>query len=296
MPSQGLKQGLNPKAVPIRRLIPNLITLLGLCAGLTAIRMAIESRFELAIAFIVAAAVFDALDGRMARLLKANSRFGAELDSLADFVNFGVAPVVTLYLWGLKGAPSLGWIAVLIFALAAALRLARFNVAAEAEVGTVPDWRRGYFTGVPTPAGALLLLLPLYLEGLGLPKANFPAILIAAYALGIAALMISRLPTFSGKLKHARIERQNVPAIIVSAAFAAAMLATYPYLVLTLGAAAYAVSLPLANARYKRRSEAIATTEGMSPVSDVAARLSLIDGGQSGRDGKPVRPTPKDAS
>lgn len=295
MPSRILKPGLKPKAVPVRRLIPNLITLLGLCAGLTSIRMAIEGRFEMAIALIVAAAVFDALDGRMARLLKANSRFGAELDSLADFVNFGVAPVVTLYLWGLQSVPSLGWIAVLIFAMAAALRLARFNVAAETEAGAGPDWRRGFFTGVPTPAGALLVLLPLYLEGLGAPKAAFPAIVIAAYALGIAALMISRLPTYSGKLEHTRIERQNAPAIIVSGVFAATMLATYPYLVLTLGAAAYAISLPLAFAGYRRRQEAAAASLAASPVSDVAARLSLVDGGQPSREGRSAKP-PRDAS
>ncbi len=149
----------------MRLLIPNMVTVLGMCIGLTSIRMAIEGRFELALAAIGGAAVLDGLDGRMARLLKASSRFGAELDSLSDFVCFGVAPAIVLYLWGFSGASSLGWIMVLMFALAAALRLARFNVALDDPAK--PLWETGFFVGVPVPAGAILLMLPLYMEGLG---------------------------------------------------------------------------------------------------------------------------------
>ena len=129
------------RSVPMRLLIPNMVTVLGMCVGLTSIRMAIEGRFELALAAICGAAVLDGLDGRMARLLKASSRFGAELDSLSDFVCFGVAPAIVLYLWGFSGASSLGWIMVLMFALAAALRLARFNVALDAPAK--PLWDDG---------------------------------------------------------------------------------------------------------------------------------------------------------
>ena len=169
------------RSIPMRLLIPNMVTVLGLCVGLTSIRMAIEGRFELALTAIGAAAVLDGLDGRMARLLKASSRFGAELDSLSDFVCFGVAPAIVLYLWGFAGASSLGWIMVLMFALAAALRLARFNVALD-EPGK-PLWETGFFVGVPVPAGAILLMLPLYMEGLGVPKSWMILPLLSLYAL-----------------------------------------------------------------------------------------------------------------
>ncbi|NJM36044.1 MAG: hypothetical protein HC850_16685 [Rhodomicrobium sp.] len=169
----------------MRLLIPNMVTLLGLCVGLTSIRMAIEGRFEYALIAIASAAVIDGLDGRMARLLKASSRFGAELDSLSDFVCFGVAPAVVLYLWGFSSASSFGWIMVLVFALAAALRLARFNVALDDR--SKPVWENAFFVGVPVPAGAILLLLPLYLHGLGLPKSWLATPMLGVYAIAIAA-------------------------------------------------------------------------------------------------------------
>src|ERR1044071_1351223 len=131
--------------VPVRMLVPNFFTLLGLCAGLTSIRMSIEGRYELALAAIVFAALLDGVDGRVARLLKATSRFGAELDSLADFVNFGVAPAILIFTWGLGDLKSLGWIVVMLFALASALRLARFNVANDEDK---PKWQSNYFSGM----------------------------------------------------------------------------------------------------------------------------------------------------
>ncbi|MDX2264557.1 MAG: CDP-diacylglycerol--serine O-phosphatidyltransferase [Hyphomicrobiales bacterium] len=260
--------------VPLRRLIPNIITLLGLCAGLTAIRMAIEGRFELAIAAIVAAAMFDALDGRMARLLKAHSKFGAELDSLADFVNFGVAPAVTVYVWGLATAPSVGWAAALIFAICAALRLARFNVAAS-ETAERPAWERRFFTGAPTPAGAILLLLPLYLEGLGVSKALFPPAVIIIHMLAVAGFMISRAPTFSGKFENARIDRSEAGPISVAAAACVVMLATYPYLTLTLAVAAYLALVPLA-VRERRRLAAEHEKATRQEAASLATRLSIV--------------------
>src|SRR5262245_36689014 len=151
--------------VPVRMLVPNFVTLLGLCAGLTSIRMSIEGRWELALAAIVFAALLDGVDGRIARLLKASSRFGAELDSLADFVNFGVAPAILIFMWGVGDLKSLGWISVMLFALASALRLARFNVAIDDDK---PKWQSNYFSGMPTPAAAIVVLLPFYLENLGL--------------------------------------------------------------------------------------------------------------------------------
>src|SRR6478752_3276148 len=150
------------KAIPVRMLLPNLITLLALCAGLTAIRMAVELRLDLALGAIVLAAALDGVDGRVARLLKGTSRFGAELDSLADFVNFGVTPALILYFWGLHDLHSVGWIASLVFAICGALRLARFNVMIDDP--TKPAWAGNFFTGIPAPAGAITVLLPIYLS------------------------------------------------------------------------------------------------------------------------------------
>ena len=171
--------------VPVRVLIPNIFTLVGLCAGLTAIRMGIEHRWDLAVAALVFAAVLDGIDGRVARLLKASSRFGAELDSLADFVNFGVAPAIIMFNWALDDLQSLGWIAVLVFAVCSALRLARFNVSLDAT--DTPAWKSNYFVGVPAPAGAIILLLPIYAQDLGL---HVPILtpLVLFYTLGIALL------------------------------------------------------------------------------------------------------------
>ena len=149
------------RAIPVRMLVPNIITLLALCAGLTAIRLTIEGRIELALGAIVFAAVLDGVDGRVARLIKGQSRFGAELDSLADFVNFGVTPALILYFWRLNEVSNVGWIAVLVFAISGGLRLARFNVAIDDP--NKPAYAENFFTGVPAPAGALCVLLPIYL-------------------------------------------------------------------------------------------------------------------------------------
>src|SRR5216683_8359869 len=153
------------KAIPVRTLLPNLITLLALCAGLTAIRLAVEDKLDFALAAIVFAALLDGIDGRIARLLKGTSRFGAELDSLADFVNFGVAPALILYFWGLHDLKSAGWIAAMVFAICAGLRLARFNVMIDDP--NKPVWAGNFFTGIPAPAGAITVLLPIYLNFLG---------------------------------------------------------------------------------------------------------------------------------
>src|ERR1700692_1639003 len=185
------------RAIPVRMLVPNLITLLALCAGLTAIRLAAEDKLEWAVAAIVFAAVLDGVDGRIARLLKGTSRFGAELDSLADFVNFGVAPALILYFWGLHELKSAGWIVAMVFAICAGLRLARFNVMIDDP--NKPAWAGNFFTGVPAPAGAITALLPIYVQSLGLPHSDFVAPLTFIYTLGIAFLMVSRVPGFFGE-------------------------------------------------------------------------------------------------
>lgn len=240
--------------IPIRLLLPNLLTLLALCAGLTAIRMSIEARFDYAVAAIVFAGILDGIDGRIARLLKSQSRFGAQLDSLTDFVNFGAAPAILLYAWTLDEARSVGWVAALIFAICAALRLARFNVSLDA--AEKPAWQQQFFVGVPAPAGAGTVLLPFYLESLGAPHLFITTPVVIVYTVIIGLLMISRLPTWSGKIARSRISRDAVLPIFVLVVVFAALLVSFPWLVLSLCALAYLVSLPFAWTSYQRLKEA----------------------------------------
>jgi CDP-diacylglycerol--serine O-phosphatidyltransferase len=231
------------KAIPVRTLLPNLITLLALCAGLTAIRLAVEDKLELALAAIVFAALLDGIDGRVARMMKGTSRFGAELDSLADFVNFGVAPALILYFWGLHDLKSLGWIAALVFAICAALRLARFNVMIDDP--NKPAWAADFFTGIPAPAGAITVLLPIYLNFLGVPGGLIADWLTLFYTVLIALLMVSRLPVFSGKRTGKRVPPEMVLPVFVTVVLFFALLVSYPWAVLTIGTLAYLACLPL---------------------------------------------------
>src|ERR1700676_4743788 len=201
------------RRIPVRTLVPNIITLLALCAGLTAIRMAFENRYVLALAAIVFAAFLDGIDGRLARFLKGTSRFGAELDSLADFVNFGVAPALTLYFWVLHEVKSPGWIAAMVFAIAAGLRPARFNVMVDDP--NRPIWAGNFFTGIPAPAGAITVLLPVYVHFLGLPRLSFVAPVTLVYTLAIAFLMVSRLPVYSGKRVGTRVAPDMVLLVFI---------------------------------------------------------------------------------
>jgi CDP-diacylglycerol---serine O-phosphatidyltransferase len=253
------------KAVPVRTLLPNLITLLALCAGLTSIRMAVEARLDLALGAIVLAAMLDGVDGRVARLLKGTSRFGAELDSLADFVNFGVAPALILYFWGLHDLRSVGWIAALVFALCCGLRLARFNVMIDDP--NRPAWAGNFFTGIPAPAGAITVLLPIYLFFLGLPV-NLATIWFSfVYTLAIALLMVSRLPVFSGKRVGKRVPPEMVLPIFIVAVLFVALLISYPWIVLSVGTLAYLACLPVgwqAYRNYEKRDAGAARTAAAS--------------------------------
>ncbi len=239
----------NHERIPVRMMVPNFVTLIGLCWGLTSIRMSIDGRWELALGGIVLAAMLDGVDGRVARYLKASSRFGAELDSLADFVNFGVAPAILMFTWGFGDIKSFGWIAALLFALASALRLARFNVASDEEK---PKWQSNYFTGVPTPAAAIILLLPIYLEHVGfdLRGNRITLYVMVLYTMLVASLMVSTLPTYSGKLIGERIGREWVLPLFVLGIAAVACLVTYPYETLLLGTVAYIGMIPLSQSRY----------------------------------------------
>jgi CDP-diacylglycerol---serine O-phosphatidyltransferase len=237
------------RRIPVRTLAPNMVTLLALCAGLTAIRMAFEDRYVLAVAAIVFAAVLDGLDGRLARFLKGTSRFGAELDSLSDFVNFGVAPALILYFWDLHNLKSAGWIAAMVFAICGSLRLARFNVMIDDP--DRPAWAANFFVGIPAPAGAIVVLLPIYAVFLGVPHSAVLTWLTLVYTLVIATLMVSRLPVFSGKRVGTRVPPEMVPPLIIVVVLFIALLLAYPWIVLTAGTLAYLACLPLGYLSYR---------------------------------------------
>jgi CDP-diacylglycerol--serine O-phosphatidyltransferase len=243
------------RPVSIRVLLPNLVTLLALCAGLTAIRMALEARMDIAVYAIVAAAVLDGIDGRLARLLRGTSRFGAELDSLADFVDFGVAPAIVLYVWTLNDLGSIGWIGALVFAIAAALRLARFNIALDAP--KQPSFALDYFVGVPAPAGAIVALLPVYcgeLASIGFPFVSATVALV--YVVAVAGLMVRRFPSWSFNRATARIDRDWVVPLILLGVLIIGLLVSYPWQVLLVGSLAYLATLPAAWMQWRRQAEA----------------------------------------
>jgi CDP-diacylglycerol--serine O-phosphatidyltransferase len=252
--------------IPLRIILPNLVTLLALSMGLTAIRYAVEGRFETAVTAVIAAAVLDGLDGRLARALKGTSRFGAELDSLADFVDFGVAPALLLYFWALQDIKGLGWFATLVFAIACALRLARFNVMIEDP--SRPAWHSDFFVGMPAPAGAVTVLLPLYLHlsVVGLPASKSLSPFIVAYVLMIAFLMASRIPHLSGK-RIGRIPRDLVIPLLFGVIAMALLMAIFPMEMLAVVGVVYLALIPMGVRRYNRlaRAEAEAKASKASP-------------------------------
>jgi len=274
------------KAIPVRTLLPNLITLLALCAGLTSIRLAVESKLDLALAAIVFAALLDGVDGRIARLLKGTSRFGAELDSLADFVNFGVAPALILYFWGLHELKNAGWIAALVFAICAGLRLARFNVMID-DPGK-PAWAANFFTGIPAPAGAITVLLPIYLYFLGVSNGLVTVWLTFFYTLAIALLMVSRLPVFSGKRVGKRVPPDMVLPVFVVVVLFFALLISYPWEVLTLGTLAYIGCLPLGWWSYREHQRRDVAAAAAASAGEAPAPHEHVPAGDNDRD-RPAR-------
>lgn len=249
------------RTIPIRMLVPNLITLLAICAGLTAIRLSTEGRMELAVAAIVFAAVLDGVDGRVARMIKGQSKFGAELDSLADFVNFGVAPGLILYFWQLHELNNVGWIAAMVFAIAGSLRLARFN--ATMDDPDKPAFAANFFTGMPAPLGAITAMLPIYLSFLGTPMP--PALITAFYVLLIGFLMVSRLPVFSGKAVNMRVPRELVLPLIVGAVLFVALLIGYPWQMLSALSIGYLLTLPFGYKSYRDQERALAARAAAEP-------------------------------
>ncbi len=239
------------REIPLRLVIPNLITVLAICAGLTGIRLAFENRYELAVSMVLLAAFLDGIDGRIARMMKATSKFGAQMDSLADIINFGVAPALVLYVYVLDQARSLGWIAALIYTIAAGLRLARFNVMADRE--TKAPWQSEFFVGVPAPAGAALVLLPVYIGFLQVELSQPFAYASAAYTIVIAYLLVSRLPVWSGKSETSHIRRDLVFPMILGVVLYVALLMSFTWEVLVVTVILYLCSLPIGARNWHRR-------------------------------------------
>ncbi|MGH7048537.1 MAG: CDP-diacylglycerol--serine O-phosphatidyltransferase [Stellaceae bacterium] len=259
----------------INRMIPNVLTLLALCAGMTAMRFAMNRNFVGAVFAIIVAGIFDGLDGRIARLLKSTSSFGAELDSLSDFVSFGVAPAAVLYLWTMSGLRGLGWAIVLFYAVCCALRLARFNI----EIGSErPAYAAPFFTGVPAPAGAGLVMVPMFLSfqwGDWLFRSPY---LSAVIVTGVALLMVSKVPTAS--LKRIRVPHDLVVPTLLGVGVLAAFVTTAPWPTLTAIGIGYVGSIPLTIRAYRRlrraaeaRRQPAAETAVLSPPSGIAYPL-----------------------
>ena len=259
----------------INRLIPNILTLAALCSGLTAIRFALQGEMRLAVIAIIVAAIFDALDGRVARRLGVTSRFGAELDSLSDFLCFGVTPALVLYLASLKDGGALGWVVTLMFPICMALRLARFNTALVADTPP-PVWTGSYFTGVPAPAGALLVLMPLMVSFE--IEAAWPrhALVVGTVLVFVCGLTVSRLPTYS--FKKGRVPRHLVLPSLLGAALVMGVLASAPWIALSLIGLVYVALIPFSWMAYRR--QVLQDQKAAAPQADVVS-LRAVDSGPS---------------
>ena len=237
-----LRQRRRRTGLTVNRLVPNAVTLLALCAGMTAIRMALQGKWEIAVGAVVVAMILDAMDGRIARLMSATSEFGAQLDSLSDVVNFGVTPALLIYVWSLNEAGGLGWALALVFAVCCALRLARFNTDLSNE--NPPPWASHFFTGVPAPAAAGLALLPMALS-FTFGDAFFRSIYLnGVVLLCVAALMISRVPTYSAK--KLKIKRHLAGPVLVGCGAFAAFLVSTPWVTLSVAGLLYMATIPMA--------------------------------------------------
>ena len=259
----------------INRLIPNILTLAALCSGLTAIRFALQGEMRLAVIAIIVASIFDALDGRVARRLGVTSRFGAELDSLSDFLCFGVSPAIVLYLASLKDGGALGWVVTLMFPICSALRLARFNTALVSDTPP-PVWTGSYFTGVPAPAGALLALIPLMVSFE--IEAAWPrhALVVGTVLIAVGGLMVSRLPTYS--FKKGRVPRHLVLPSLLGAGLVMGVLASAPWIASSLIGLVYVALIPFSWMAYRR--QVLQDQKAAAPQADVVS-LRAVDSGPS---------------
>ena len=234
------------KGLSVGKLIPNLITVSAACAGLTGIRFAVEGRWEHAVAAIIVAAILDALDGRMARILNASSEFGAQLDSLSDIVSFGVAPALVLYFWSLQEVGGVGWALTLFFIVCCGLRLARFN----SMLGKLPPYAYNYFTGVPAPAGALISLVPIVVHLAFEVGVVMEPVVVGTWSVIMASLMVSQVPTYS--FKRFKVPQPYILPFFVIVGLMLAGLAGRPWHVLTLLAIMYLLTFPFSYRSFRR--------------------------------------------
>jgi CDP-diacylglycerol--serine O-phosphatidyltransferase len=233
-----------------RYLLPNILTLGGVCLGISSIKFSIDGNYSLAVIFILFAAILDALDGRVARLIKGTSEFGKELDSLTDFVSFGIAPVFILYFWELNTYGKLGWAITLIYSVCCVLRLARFNLT---KISNQQLWKNNYFEGVPAPAGGILILMPLIFELSGLElKINLKS-LTPFLTILIAILLVSKIPTLS--LKKISISPKTTVFILLGIGTVFISLLFYTFQTLLFFGAVYLASLPVSFFMYRKQSQ-----------------------------------------
>ena len=230
-----------------RVILPNMLTLIGVCIGLTSIRFALDGRFELAIIAIMFAALIDGLDGRIARLIRGTSKVGKELDSLTDMISFGVAPAFIMFFWKLNTLGRFGWLLCLVYVICVALRLARFNVNSNQE----PSWKDNFFEGVPSPAGAILVLTPLIvsLSGFDLFQLNYE-IIVPAFFIITSFLLISKFPSYS--FKKIVIPRRTTIFLLFSIVLFFGLLLVYTFNVIALSAAIYLLLLPVSFIHYQK--------------------------------------------
>lgn len=244
------------KGLPFNRMIPNILTLLALSAGMTAIRFGLQERWEHAVFALAVAAVLDGLDGRVARILKGASKFGAELDSLSDFICFGVAPALLLYLWSMEGTGRLGWVLVVLFSVCCALRLARFNT--KMDEPDLPPWAYNFFSGVPAPMAAGLVVLPMMLSfQVDSPLFRTPEV-VGVFLVTVSVLMISRIPTYA--FKKVKIPNPWILPTMLFVGLFAASLVTAPWLTFSATMVVYGASIPLSVRSFralKRKAEEI---------------------------------------
>ena len=228
-----------------RVILPNILTLIGVCIGLTSIKFAFDGKFELSIIAVIVAGIIDGLDGRIARLIQGTSKVGKELDSLTDVISFGVAPAFIMYFWGMSEIGKLGWLISLIYVVCVALRLARFNVNSEAE----PSWRDNFFEGIPSPAGGVLVLMPLIysFSEVQFFKVNYEIIVPALFIL-ISILLISKIPTYS--LKKIVVPRSTTIFLLFIIVLFFGLLLIYPFNTLIISGAVYLLLIPVSSAQY----------------------------------------------
>jgi len=230
-----------------RVILPNMLTLIGVCIGLTSIRFALDGRFEFAIIAVIFAAVIDGLDGRIARLIKATSKVGKELDSLTDMISFGVAPAFIMYFWKLNTLGRFGWLLCLVYVICVALRLARFNV----NTGQAPSWKDNFFEGVPSPAGGILVLTPLIfsMTSFNFFKINYE-IIVPIFFIATSLLLISKFPSYS--FKKIVIQRKTTIFLLFGIVLFFGLLLVYPFNVISISAIIYLVMLPISFFHYKK--------------------------------------------